>query len=103
MPTCLTVSRPLIANTILFVDISKSASENIYIMNSKHIGVLGMIVFFVCLVCKGKIFLSLLMASAMGLHFSIQEEDTFEHTNAKCICVHFTQLADHYVTWTYTS
>ena len=36
------------------------------------------------LVCKGKKFPSVLMASVMYLHFSMQEEDIMEHTNAKC-------------------
>ena len=35
-----------------------------------------------CFVCKGKILLSILMASAMYLHFSTQEEDVLEHTKA---------------------
>jgi hypothetical protein len=34
------------------------------------------------------------MASVMCLHFSMQEEDILEHTNAKCHCVHFSQLVD---------
>ena len=29
-------------------------------------------------------FLSLLMASGMFLHFSMQEEDVLEHTNGMC-------------------
>ena len=29
------------------------------------------------------------MASGMHLHFSMQEEDILEHTNAKChLCIH---------------
>ena len=37
------------------------------------------------LVCKGKILLSMLMASVMCLQFSVQEEDVLEHTNPfKC-------------------
>jgi hypothetical protein len=31
----------------------------------------------------------------------MQGEDIIEHTNV--ICVHFKQIVDHYVTWTYTS
>ena len=38
------------------------------------------------------------MAIVMGLHFSMQEEDIFEHIYAKCISVHFSQLVDHCVT-----
>ena len=36
------------------------------------------------LVYKGKILLSILMASAMCLHFSMPKEDVLEHTNPKC-------------------
>ena len=36
------------------------------------------------LICKGKILLSLLMPSVMYLHFSMQEEEIREYTNAKC-------------------
>jgi hypothetical protein len=36
-----------------------------------------------------KIFLSILIATSMCLHFSMQEEDTLEHTNVKC---HFRTL-----------
>ena len=32
---------------------------------------------------QGKIFLSLLMASVMRLHFNMQEEDILEHINDK--------------------
>ena len=35
------------------------------------------------LVCKGKIVLSILMASVMCLHFCMQEEDILEHSNGK--------------------
>ena len=38
----------------------------------------------VFLACKGKIFFKVLIASFMYLHLSMQEEDTLEHTNAKC-------------------
>ena len=40
-----------------------------------------MIVLF--LICKGKLFLSTLMATVMCVHFSMQEEDILEHTNGK--------------------
>ena len=33
---------------------------------------------------KGKIFLSVLMASVMFLRFRMQYEDILEHTNGKC-------------------
>ena len=36
------------------------------------------------LVCKGKICLSVLMASVMCSHFSMQEEDVLEQGNDKC-------------------
>jgi hypothetical protein len=36
------------------------------------------------LVCKGKIFLSVLMAGVMCLHFSMQGKDILECTNGKC-------------------
>ena len=39
---------------------------------------------FYILVCKRKTFLSVLMASVISLHFSVQEEDIFECTNGKC-------------------
>ena len=34
--------------------------------------------------CKGKIFLSVLMASVMCLCFRMQHDDILEHTNGKC-------------------
>ena len=37
-----------------------------------------------CLACKGEIYSSVLMASGMCLHSSMQKEDRFEHTNGKC-------------------
>jgi hypothetical protein len=42
-----------------------------------------MIVLICILICKGKIFLSVSMASVMGLHFSMQEEDILQGTNGK--------------------
>jgi hypothetical protein len=33
---------------------------------------------------QGNILFSLLMASVMRLHFSMQEEDVLEHTDGKC-------------------
>ena len=48
--------------------------------------ILEMIV--VLLNMKGKILLSLLiMASVMCLHFSMQKEDTLEHTNKYYLCI----------------
>ena len=47
--------------------------------------------------CKGSIILSILMASVMHLHLSMQEEDILEHTNGKCqLCTRY-QLVDHCV------
>ena len=39
---------------------------------------------FCVLIYKGKTTLSILMAIVMCLHFSSQEEDILEHTNAQC-------------------
>ena len=36
------------------------------------------------IVCKGKILLRVLIVSVVSLHFSMQGEDIFEHSNAKC-------------------
>ena len=36
------------------------------------------------LICKGKILLSVLMASVECLHLGMQEEDIFERTNGQC-------------------
>ena len=37
---------------------------------------------------QGKLFLSLSIASVMRLNFSMQGEDTLEHTNGKCyLCI----------------
>ena len=41
-----------------------------------------MIVLYISM--QGKMILSILLASVMYLHFSVQEEDIIEHTNAKC-------------------
>ena len=38
------------------------------------------------------------MTSVTCFHFSIQEEDILEHTNAKCHLCTLSQLVDHYVT-----
>ena len=44
--------------------------------------------------------MSLLVASVMCLHFSIQEEDTvlLSMLMASVICVHFSQFVDHCIT-----
>ena len=40
------------------------------------------------------------MARVMCLHFCMQEEDFLEHSNGKShMCVDFSQLVDHCVTW----
>ena len=40
------------------------------------------------LVCKGKMFSSLLTTSVVCLHFSMQEKDILEHTNGMChLCI----------------
>ena len=46
----------------------------------------GTIVYFMIfnVVCKGKIFLSILMPSVTCFHFSVQEEDKLWHSYAKC-------------------
>ena len=36
------------------------------------------------LVCKGKIFISVLMSSVMCLHICMHEEDILKHPNGKC-------------------
>jgi hypothetical protein len=38
------------------------------------------------------------MASVMCLHFNLQEEILLRILMASVICVHFTQLVDHFVT-----
>ena len=41
---------------------------------------------------RGKILLSTIMAGFMCLHFSMQEEDVLEHSNANChVCIHLSQ------------
>ena len=55
------------------------------------------------LVRKGKIFLSVLMASIMCLHFSMQDEDILSILMASYTCVHFSQLVDYCVTYACTS
>ena len=40
------------------------------------------------LVCKGKKFFDMLMASVMSLYFSMQAEDILKNTNGKChLCI----------------
>jgi hypothetical protein len=56
-----------------------------------------------CFSMQGEDFLSIVMASVMCLHFSVQGKDILEHTNAKCQfsqqpSVHFSLLVDHFVT-----
>ena len=70
------MSRPLIANMILFVDISNFSSERLFTFS--HIGILEKIV--CVLICNDNIFLSILMAGVMCSHYSKQEEDILEHT-----------------------
>ena len=48
-----------------------------------------------CFSMQEKDMFSILMASVMCLHFSMQEEDILEYTNGKC---HFDELIDHCVT-----
>ena len=55
------------------------------------------------LVCKGKLLLSILMASLMCLNFSMQEEESLEHTNAISFVYTYSQLVDHCVTNKYIS
>ena len=39
------------------------------------------------------------MASVMYLHFNMPMEDILGHTNGNChLCVHLSQLVDHFVT-----
>ena len=40
--------------------------------------------------------MSIQVANAMCLHFRMLEEDIIKHTNAKCHCVYFSQLVEHY-------
>ena len=53
-----------------------------------------------CSGMQGEDIFSILMASVMCSHFSMQEEDILEYTNGKC---HFGELIDHCVIEAYTS
>ena len=48
---------------------------------------------------QGKIFLSIVVANVMCLHFNMQREDILEHTNDKCRFSNLivSQLVDHFV------
>ena len=79
------VLRPLIANVIPFVNISKFFKwKNMYIMTLRvaHWDTLDdrLALWY----AKGKKIMSTLMESVMCLRFSMQEEDIFEHINDKC-------------------
>ena len=82
MPRGLQASHPLIANMILFINISKFLKWKIYLHDD--IGILEMIV--LRLNMQGKISLSILMASVICLRFNMQGHDLLEHTNAMCHC-----------------
>jgi hypothetical protein len=80
------VSRLLIVNTILLVNKGKfSKWKVVYTMTFRvahwDTGA-GSLFFF--LFVEENLLLSILMASVMCLHFSMQGDDTLEHMNAKC-------------------
>ena len=84
MPRDLKVSRPLIFNMILFININKiSKWKIIYIMTYSVVHWNTWDDSF-AISMQGEILLSSLMASVMCLHFSVQEEDIREDTNVKC-------------------
>ena len=39
----------------------------------------------------------------MCLYFNMEEEDILNHTMPSVICLHFSQIVYHFVTYTYTS
>ena len=87
----------LIANMIPFVNISNFYKVKIYLRYGIQSSTLVYGRRQSCiLVCKGKIFWSLPMASVMQLHFSIQEEEyILEHSNDKCqLC----NIGNHLIT-----
>ena len=43
------------------------------------------------------------MASVTWLHFNMEEEDILKHTMPSVICLHFSQVVNHFVTDAYTS
>ena len=82
----LKVSRPLVANYMILFDnlCSFFKWQNMYIM-AFSISTLGHSRWKKLLsVSKGKLLLSILMASGICLHFSMQEEDTLQYTNIMC-------------------
>ena len=56
-----------------------------------------------CFSMQGKILLSVVMASVICFHFSKQDENVIELTNAIVFFVHFTSLVDQFVTQAFTS
>ena len=85
MPRGLKVSYLLTANLISFVNMSNFLKwKLIYTMTFRVAHWDTFKWWFCVLVCKGKTFLSVRMASTMYLHFSMHEEDILEHINGKC-------------------
>ena len=84
MPRSPKVATLLFANMILYVNLNNFLKRILFTLwhLAYHIGILQMIVFF--LLCKGNILLSILVASGMCLHLSMQGEDILENVNAKC-------------------
>ena len=73
------MSRPLIVNMILFVNISNFLKQKfIYVMifGVPHLDT--RVYCFVFIVCKGKMLLSILMISVMCLRFCMQDENILE-------------------------
>ena len=73
------MSRPLIVNMILFVNISNFLKQKfIYVMifGVPHLDT--RVDSFVFIVCKGKMLLSILMISVMCLRFCMQDENILE-------------------------
>ena len=86
MPRGLKESRPLIIDIISFVNISNFFRRKyVFVMTftTTHWDTLDDSLAFK-LVCKGKMFLSILMASVTCLCFNMLEEDSIQRTNGKC-------------------
>ena len=95
------MSSRLVITIILFVNISNFLKWNKYPMTFSVWHRNTWDDSFV--VCKGHIWLSILMTSVVCLHFSMKEDDVLEHTNIKCHLCTLSQHVGHYVLHAYTS
>ena len=94
MSTHFKVSRSLIVDMILIVNISKFFKVKVLSRYDIWRSTLGYLTndSFCVMVCKSETLLSVLLEVSCVLHFSVQAEDILEHTNVKCYCVHTCNL-----------